>query len=187
LIGEGIGANVPAIALAEFGSSEYAKEVLGELWGEPTYLDLEAEWQLHKCLAELSEQSLISSASDISDGGIAVALAQASFRNSIGARVGVVPIADAPAAVALFGEPSTQVILTCSQANKEKIEDLVFSYPELSCWLIGETIAGRLEISVSAEETAPNTESAGIDCSIEELQKPWAASLEAALHDEVTA
>src|SRR6201991_1294019 len=35
LIGEGIGTQIAPIALKEFGSSEYAKEVLGKLWGEP--------------------------------------------------------------------------------------------------------------------------------------------------------
>jgi phosphoribosylformylglycinamidine synthase subunit PurL len=186
LIGEGMGASVPEIALAEFGSSEYAKSVLGELWGEPAYLDLESEWQLHQCLAELADKSLISSACDISDGGLATALAQASFRNSIGATVGIVPIAGAPTALALFGEPSTQVILTCSPANKEKIEELVFGFPELSCWLIGETIAGRLEISAS-EEAATGPGGILLDCTIDELRQPWANSLESALRDEVTA
>jgi phosphoribosylformylglycinamidine (FGAM) synthase-like enzyme len=151
-----------------------------------TYLDLEAEWQLHKCLAELADQSLIHSACDVSDGGVATALAQASFRHSIGARVGIVPIDDAPAALAFFAEPSTQVILTCSPANKERVEELVFSYPELSCWLIGETVAGRLEMSVSGG-TSSDEGNAVIDCSIDELRKPWARSLEAALYDEVTA
>jgi phosphoribosylformylglycinamidine synthase subunit PurL len=185
LIGEGMGAGVPPIALAEFGSSEFAKEVLGELWGEPTYLDLEAEWQLHKCLAELSEQGLISSAFDISDGGIATAIAQASFRNGIGANVGVIPVPDGPPALALFGEHATQVVLTCSPANKEKIDELVFSYPELSCWEIGETVADKVEIRFSSETSNEHAEVL-IDCPISELRKPWASALEAALYDEVT-
>jgi phosphoribosylformylglycinamidine synthase II len=186
LIGEGMGAAVPPIALAEFGSSEFAKEVLGELWGEPTYLDLEAEWQLHKCLADLAQQGLISSAFDIADGGIVTALAQASFCNGIGADVGVIPVPDAPAALALFGEHATQVVLTCSPENKDKIDDLVFSYPELSCWQIGETVAGKLEVRF-APETSNDHADILIDCPISELRKPWAAALESALHDEVTA
>ena len=185
LIGEGMGADVPLIAMTEFGSTEFAKEVLGALWGEPPYLDLEAEWQLHKCLAELAEQSLISSACDVSDGGIAVALAQASFRNSIGATVGIVPEAGIPAAVGLFAEPATRAIVTCSPAMKEKIEELVFSYPELSCWLIGETLSDRLIISHSDDSTA--TPIHLVDCSLAELREPWAVSLEAALHEEVLA
>jgi phosphoribosylformylglycinamidine synthase subunit PurL len=186
LIGEGMGANVPQIALTEFGSSEYVKEVLGAFWGEPSYLDLEAENQLHRCLADLAANSLIHSAVDISDGGIVTALAQASFRNSIGATIGIIPVAGDPTAVALFAEPATQVILTCSLADREKIEELVFGYPELSCWQIGETIPEKLHIRLS-EATATDPEGTVIDCSIHDLRQSWSTSLESALYDEVTA
>src|SRR6202012_3074125 len=70
LIGEGMGAQVAPVAEKEFGSSEYAKEVLGSLWGAPSYLDLESEKQLHICLAQLATEGLITSATDVSDGGI---------------------------------------------------------------------------------------------------------------------
>src|SRR6195256_1347783 len=45
----------------EFGSSEYAKEGLGALWGYPPDLDLEKEASLQKALAELSQQGLVDS------------------------------------------------------------------------------------------------------------------------------
>jgi phosphoribosylformylglycinamidine synthase II len=186
LIGEGMGANVPQIALTEFGSSEYASAVLGALWGEPTYLDLEAENQLHRCLRDLAEGGLIHSACDISDGGIATALAQASFRNSIGATIGIIPVPGDPTAVSLFAEPSTQVILTCSPADREKIEDLVFGYPELSCWQIGETMADKLHIRLS-EATATDPEGTVIYALLTDLRQPWSTALESALYDEVTA
>jgi phosphoribosylformylglycinamidine synthase len=186
LIGEGMGAMVPTIAASEFGSSEYAKEILGGLWGEPGYLDLEAEWQLHKCLKELADEGLITSATDNSDGGILTALAQASFRNSIGVTVGIDPIVDAPAALALFGEPATQVILTCTPENKSKIEDLVFAYPDLSCWLIGETVRDKFHVRLG-EGSATDAEGVVIDCSIADLRQPWSTALESALYDEVTA
>jgi phosphoribosylformylglycinamidine synthase subunit PurL len=186
LIGEGMGAQISPVASREFGSSEYASAILNRLWGEPPYLDLESEKQLHLCLAALSDASLISSALDVADGGIVTALAQASFRNSIGATVGINPVPDAPAVLALFGEPGTQVILTCSPENKEKIEDLVFSYPDLSCWLIGETVADRLHVRVE-EGVASDVGGMVIDCSIAELRQPWSTALESALHDEVMA
>jgi phosphoribosylformylglycinamidine synthase subunit PurL len=186
LIGEGMGAMIPSIAAREFGSSEYAKEVLGGLWGEPPYLDLESEWQLHKCIKELADESLISSATDISDGGIVTALAQASFRHSIGVTVGINAIADGPAALALFGEPATQVILTCSPENKARIEDLVFAYPDLSCWLIGETITDKLHVRLG-EGSTTDAEGVVIDCSIDDLREPWSTALESALYDEVSA
>jgi phosphoribosylformylglycinamidine synthase II len=185
LIGEGMGTNIAQIALKEFGSSEYANAVLGKLWGEPPYIDLESEWQLHKCLAELADSGLIHSGCDISDGGIAVALAQASFKNSIGATVGAIPIADAPSVLALFGESAMQVIMTCSPKDKQKIEDMIFAYPDLSCWQIGETQADRLHIRIP--EGASSDVGGVIDCAISDLREPWSTALESALRDEVLA
>ena len=185
LIGQGMGTLIAPIAYKEFGASEYTSSLLGKLWGEPPYLDLESEWQLHKCLVELADKGLIESARDISDGGIATALAQASFKNFIGATVGVNPVADAPALFGLFSEPAMQVILTCSSANKEKIDDLLLSYPDLSCWLIGETIPDKLHIRI-AEGAAYDVGGVVIDCTIAELRQPWSTALESALCEKVT-
>ncbi len=70
----------------EFGSSEYAKTILGALWGCPPRLQLAEEAELHKCLAKLADAELLHSARDISDGGIAVALAEGCFAQGIGVR-----------------------------------------------------------------------------------------------------
>ncbi len=77
----------PDSELFAFGSSEYAKVVLNSLWGTPPPLDLDAEADLHTLLQVLANKKLLRSARDISDGGIAVALAQAGFSNGIGAAV----------------------------------------------------------------------------------------------------
>ena len=45
-------------AETEFGSSEYAKEILGTLWGYPPELDLEKEAALQKAVIELVQQGL---------------------------------------------------------------------------------------------------------------------------------
>src|SRR5215472_4514815 len=70
-------------AETEFGSSEYAKEILGAAWGYPPELDLEQEAALQKAMIELIQQGLIESAHDCSDGGIAVALAEKAFTKGI--------------------------------------------------------------------------------------------------------
>src|SRR5215467_11039276 len=72
-------------AETEFGSSEYAKEVLGSLWGYPPELDLEKEAALQKALIEMVSQGLLDSAHDCSDGGVAVALAEKAFPAGVGA------------------------------------------------------------------------------------------------------
>ncbi len=49
---------------SEFGSSEYAKEILGALWGYPPELDLEKEAALQKAVIELIQQGLAESVHD---------------------------------------------------------------------------------------------------------------------------
>jgi len=72
---------------SEFGSSEYAKEILCALWGYPPELDLEKEAALQKAVVELIQRSLVDSVHDCSDGGLAVALAEKTFPKGVGARV----------------------------------------------------------------------------------------------------
>src|SRR5438128_1568358 len=61
-------------AESEFGSSEYAKEILGALWGYPPDLDIEKEAALQKALVELAQAGLLDSAHDCSEGGLALAV-----------------------------------------------------------------------------------------------------------------
>src|SRR6266542_4317395 len=53
----------------EFGSSEYALHVVGELWGAPPLLDLKEEKALQETLRALAAQRLVESARDVAEGG----------------------------------------------------------------------------------------------------------------------
>ncbi len=164
--------------LASFGSSEFAKVVLGGFWGTPPPLDLEAEASLHKLLAELADEGLMRSARDISDGGISVALAQAGFANGIGATVEQDPSLMVHPLFGLFAEPASTVLLTTHPSNIAEIERLAGEYSFLSA-RIGTTGGSKLEITVDGE--------AFIHAPLAELRKPWASALEATLHNEVLA
>jgi phosphoribosylformylglycinamidine synthase subunit PurL len=164
--------------MSAFGSSEYAKAVLGELWGTPPSLDLDAESDLQKLLTVLATKKLIRSARDISDGGIATALAQATFERGIGARVDQEPSLMTHPLFGLFAEPASTVLISTVHENTSEIEKLANDFSYL-CTRIGTTGGDRLEISVYGDLL--------ISARISELRKPWARSLEAALHNEVTA
>jgi phosphoribosylformylglycinamidine synthase len=168
----------PAMEMAEFGSSEYAKVVLGGLWGTPPALDLDAEASLHKLLSELAWRKLIRSARDISDGGIAVALAQAAFPNGIGATVEQDQSLLVHPLFGLFAEPASTLLLSAPHGNVSEIERLAGEFNFLAA-RIGSTGGHRLEISVDGEPF--------ISAPLADLRKPWANSLEATLHGEVTA
>jgi phosphoribosylformylglycinamidine synthase len=168
----------PAMEVAAFGSSEYAKAILGGLWGTPPALDLDAEASLHKLLAALAVEGLLRSARDISDGGIAVALAQAAFPKGIGATVEQEQSLMVHPLFGLFAEPASTVLVSTHTSNLSAIEKLAGKYNFLAA-RIGTTGGHRLEISVDGEPfiTAP----------LAGLRKPWASALEATLHGEVSA
>jgi phosphoribosylformylglycinamidine synthase len=164
--------------LSEFGSSEYAKVVLGGVWGQPPSLDLAAEADLHTLLQALAARKLVHSARDISDGGIAVSLAQAAFRHGIGATVEQDPSLMVHPLFGLFAEPATTMLLTADPDNVSKIEALADEYSFFAV-RIGTTGGRHLEITVDHQTF--------ISAPLAALRKPWASALEATLHDEVSA
>jgi phosphoribosylformylglycinamidine synthase len=167
-----------AAELSVLGSSEYAKAVLGGVWGQPPPLDLEAEADLHTLLAALAYSKLIYSARDISDGGIAVALAQAAFPLSIGAAVDQEQSLMVHPLFGLFAEQASTVVVTAHPGSVSDIETLANEYDFFAA-RIGTTGGSKLEISVDRQPF--------IAASLAALRKPWAESLQATLHNEVTA
>jgi phosphoribosylformylglycinamidine synthase len=164
--------------LESFGSSEFAKVVLGGIWGQPPPLDLDAEADLHTLLQVLADQELVRSARDLSDGGIAVTLAQAAFPLGIGATVEQEQALMVHPLFGLFAEPASTMVVTAYPTKVDAIEELASEYGYFVA-RIGTTGGEKLEISVYHEPM--------ISASIESLKKPWAQALERTLHDEVTA
>ena len=73
----------------ELGGSEYMKQVHGIVAGKPPRLDLEAESNLVRALLEASDRGILKSAHDLSEGGIALSLAESCFtpENTVGITV----------------------------------------------------------------------------------------------------
>jgi len=164
--------------LIAFGSSEYAKVVLGSLWGQPPALDLEAEADLHTLLTVLAERELLHSACDVSDGGIATVLAQAAFPLSIGATVEQDQSLMIHPLFGLFAEPASTMLVTTDLGKVAAIEELADEYSFIVA-RIGTTGGTDLQISVYGEPF--------ISAPLSSLRSPWAESLQATLHDEVPA
>jgi phosphoribosylformylglycinamidine synthase len=173
------GTEATALAnLTSFGSSEYAKVVLEGFWGTPPPLDLEAEADLQTLLQVLADEKLLCSARDISDGGIAAALAQAAFPKGVGATVEQDQSLMVHPLFGLFAEPASTVLVTTHPSNVSTIEKLAAKYNFLTA-RIGTTGGHRLEITVDGEPF--------ISAPLAAFRKPWASALEAILHGEVTA
>jgi len=156
---------------SEFGSSEYAKEILGALWGYPPELDLEKEAALQKAIVELIQQGVVDSVHDCSDGGLAVALAEKAFAKGVGARVNVVSNG-LPAEFVLFGEDASRIVLSCDPGDVLRIEQVAEKYG-ITADVLGETIPERMEISLDGNVIAFST--------VSELRDAYENALESAL------
>jgi phosphoribosylformylglycinamidine synthase II len=110
--------------LGELGGTEYLRTVHGLEAGAPPALDLEREKRHQEFVLEAIEAGLLRSAHDLSEGGLAVALAECAFhaRRRIGCRVDLPggPRDDA----LLFGETQSRILMTCRPADLAKLLEL---------------------------------------------------------------
>jgi phosphoribosylformylglycinamidine synthase len=174
------GAGDTGNAEAEFGSSEYAKEILGQIWGVPPTLDLKQEAALQKCLRELIKEHAIESAHDCSEGGLAVALAEACFvRPKPGAGV---PYVGAEVDLnsngvfteeVLFGETASRVVISCDRKKAEIIQQIAVRWG-VRADRIGRTIPEKLAISIDGRQA--------VSGKVSDLRQVWDTALLKALH-----
>jgi len=165
----------------ELGSTEYAKSAGLGLWGTPPGIDLEQEAMLHKALAALAAQRLLSSACDISDGGSAVAFAKACFPRNLGVRITLAMNAGDPFAVKekLFSEIASSVIASIDPTRLTEIQTVLAGFPGVWVHPLGEVTANRYTFVIGGETI--------IDEAVEDLKSGWSAALEAQLAAEVLA
>ena len=158
-------------AESEFGSSEYAKEVLGMLWGYPPELDLEKEAGLQKAAVEMIRLGLVDSAHDCTDGGVAIALTEKALPMGVGARVNLAS-GGLFAEFALFGEDASRIVISCDPGNVARIKEVAGRH-RTAAEVIGETIPGRLEISLDDKVV--------VSAEVSELNSAYEGALESAL------
>jgi phosphoribosylformylglycinamidine synthase II len=161
-------------AETEFGSSEYAKEIFGKVWGYPPELDLEKEAGLQKAVIALIAHRLVDSAHDCADGGLAIALSEAAFPKNVGARVNLAS-GGLPGEFVLFGEDASRIVISCDPDKLTPIKQIAVKYG-VAADVIGETIPDRLEISFEGKLV--------ISAAISELTSAYEGAVEAALQTD---
>lgn len=149
----------------EIGGSQYLLEIHGKRAGLTPRLDLKKEANLHKALLKANKERVMSSAHDLSDGGLAVAAAEACLREPgkfIGAEItnlGVIWENSARTDAALFGESQSRVLVSVSKENAAKLEKILgeFSVPFAQ---IGKVGGQRLKITDKIDMAVTDIEKA---------------------------
>jgi len=125
-----------------FGCTQYAKEIAHSLWGLPPELDMEREKRLQAAVREIVAGGLAESAHDVSDGGLAVALAECSFGASgIGAQIDLA--SDLRPEILCFHEGPSRVLL--STADAKRVAEIAARHG-VEAPVVGTTIEKGIEI-----------------------------------------
>jgi phosphoribosylformylglycinamidine synthase len=107
----------------DISGSQYLQSIHGICAGDAPYCDLAEEYRLQQFLIDLASQSLAASAHDVSDGGIAVTLAESCMASSegLGCNVTLPELNNVRFDFAAFGEDQGRVVLSANPMNTAKI------------------------------------------------------------------
>ena len=119
----------------EIGASEYLKTCHNLVKGDAPALDIEGEKNLIDFMVEAAKLSLVESAHDISEGGLAVALSEMTFENEIGCELEFDE--DVRSDLLLFSESQGRMIIEVKKENVDKVVHLLKHYS------LNYNIAGR--------------------------------------------
>ncbi|MCL2659501.1 MAG: AIR synthase related protein, partial [Acidobacteriaceae bacterium] len=159
-----------------FGSSAYAQVVLGQFWGAPPGIAVEHDRKANEVIAELAKLGLLSSASDISDGGLAVAVVKASLPKNMGVRINDLDHGSSMV-TSLFGEWACSFLVSFPRGSLEQIQDFWKQRRLGGLRVIGHTGGTQIEISCRGDKL--------ISGDIQDFKKAYMGTLESQLVAEV--
>jgi len=139
--------HTPANAAREFSSSECARTIHGVEAGLPPEVNLAAEKRLIAALVALAGEGRLQSAHDVSDGGIAVTIAESCFASEgLSARVSLT--SKEPDEAALFGERGARAIVSVTPENVAAARGIAAQY-ELAVVEVGRVSRGEFRIELN--------------------------------------
>ena len=157
----------------EFGGTQYAKVILDELWGKPPALDMDYEKRVQATIRELVRDGAVESAHDLSDGGLAAAIAEcATESRKFGADVNLNSELDS--ALLLFHEGPSRVLVSTADARKVL---QAAKRNNIEAVEIGVTLESRVIIRNRNQVLA--------DSRVDELSEVWTTALEHLLQTPV--
>lgn len=102
------------------GGTEYLKVIHGLTTGDAPILDLDVELKVQETVLEAITSGLVTAAHDISDGGLAVSIAEMGIFSSIGAQIDLSVLSGSNHEI-WFSEAQSGIILTCQPNQKESL------------------------------------------------------------------
>jgi phosphoribosylformylglycinamidine synthase len=153
----------------EFSSSEYARTIHSIEAGAPPVANLVAEKRLISALNQLAAEDQIKSAHDVSDGGIAVTIAECCFASE-GFSAHVSLVSKNPDEAALFGERGSRAIVSVTPENVAAARQIAAQY-EVAVVEVGRvTRGGEFRIELNGQTV--------VSADLPSLADAWSGALE---------
>jgi phosphoribosylformylglycinamidine synthase II len=148
----------------ELGASEYLKCLFNKEKGLPPQIDLKEEKNVHELCLEAISRGIIESAHDVSEGGLAVCLAECSFLSP--KKIGfALKLQDKIRGDALlFGETQSRIVVTAKKQNVQKLLNLA-KKRKVKAAVLGETKGERITISHLGQKI--------IDIPVDKAYRAW--------------
>ncbi|MEK4464084.1 MULTISPECIES: phosphoribosylformylglycinamidine synthase subunit PurL [Paenibacillus] len=151
------------VTKAELGGSEFQYAVHGVTEGRPPALDLATEKKLLNAVLTSIRGGLVRSAHDLSEGGLAVALAESCISGGIGANVEL-SANGLRSDVALFSESQSRIVLTAAPERAEELKAAIAA-SGVPVEIIGTVGGDRLRVNLDGVST--------LDEAVAELKFVW--------------
>jgi phosphoribosylformylglycinamidine synthase subunit PurL len=133
----------------EFSSSEYARTTFGIEDGAPPAVNLAAEKRLIAALVALAAGGKLQSAHDVSDGGLAVTIAESCFASD-GLSLRASLSGKEPDEAALFGERGARAVVSVTPENVAAVRQIAAQY-EVAVVEIGRVTRGEFRIELNGK------------------------------------
>ncbi|HJV45444.1 MAG TPA: phosphoribosylformylglycinamidine synthase subunit PurL [Bacillota bacterium] len=147
---------------SEIGGSEYQKLRLGRIEGRPPMIDLDKEKAVQQVTLKAIQSGYVRSAHDLSEGGLAVGLAECCIGRGLGAQVNLDTTLRAD--LALFSESQSRIILSVLPEHVDTIKQIAAEVgtPVTQLGRVGDD---RLSISINQQQI--------IEQPLSELKVAW--------------
>ena len=168
--GQGDWIYLAGVTTDELGGSEYLKSIHGRIQGLPPRLDLDQEKAVQAFIRDAAARKWLRSAHDLSEGGLAVALAESLF-GPLGETVGATVSLECPGRVdaMLFSEGTSRILLSVAKKHPEELESLADDHG-VALSRLGITGGDQLRVQINGVDA--------MSFELSELRDGWWSSIE---------
>ena len=140
--------------------------ITGQISGRPPQINLEREKSVQKVVLEAIHSGWVQSAHDLSEGGLAVALAECCISGNRGAELDITT--DLSPLSFLFSESQSRILLSVKADHLEEVAQLAAAY-QVSYTKLGRVGKSQVSVTVNGELV--------IDAPLHKLQQTWEGAI----------